>query len=72
MSKTGWCITIVGVVVFAFIMFAFTNYSSPHARITKIGDDGTIWIHVQNISGNTSFYLYWDDIEEGKYLRLAK
>lgn len=75
MSKMEMTFACLGIVVIVCMVWFVVDVSGqPRAIVTKIEKDGTVWISVRNIdiSDNTSFYLYHDDIEKGKRLELVK
>ena len=48
---------IICIVVFTFLVFQ----SVPYAHINRIDKNGTVWVQLDNISGNSTVYLYYGD-----------
>lgn len=73
MSKGQWvvvglCVLVLGVIAFGTIK----AWNNPYAEVTKIAEDGTVWIQLHNMPLNTTVYLYYDDIKEGTRLEVCE
>jgi len=73
MRKGGWSLAIFAILVIGVLVCCIIDmWGRPFARVTRIGADGTVWIQLQNMSANTTFYLYHDDIAEGVRLEMPE
>ena len=56
-AKTLLVLLIIYVVIFAFIVFQ----PAPNAHVDRIDENGTVWVQLDNISENSTVYLYYGD-----------